>query len=311
MGFIAKDITELIGKTPLVKLNRINNGLQAKIVAKLEFLNPGFSVKDRLGLALIEDAEKKGLLKKGFLIIESTSGNTGIALALISAIKGYRLILVMPDSVNKEKICLLKTLGAEVELTPKESGMQASVERAKELKRVHKDAFLPLQFENPVNPKIHELTTAVEIWDDTEGKIDILVSAIGTGGTITGVARSLKRKNKNISIIGVEPKTSAVISGAKPGAHKIQGIGAGFIPKVLNKDIIDEVVQVSDEQAFIAARDLIAKEGILGGISSGAAVSAALTVAEREENKNKLIVVILPDACERYLSTDLFDREVS
>jgi len=304
---IAKDITKLIGNTPLVNLNKVTSGCQAAVVAKLEFFNPCFSIKDRVGLSMIEAAEKEGKIKKDTVIIEPTSGNTGIALAFVCAVKGYKLILTMPETMSLERRKLLSALGAEIILTAGTEGMSGAVKKAEELTKKDKRYFMPQQFKNPANPEAHRRTTAREIWNDTDGKIDILVAGVGTGGTITGIAEVLKKKKPSLRVVAVEPIDSAVLSGSKAGAHHIQGIGAGFIPEVLNLKIIDEIIQVSEEDAFIIARKLTKEEGILSGISSGAAVFAALETAKRRENKGKLIVVILPDTAERYLSTGLFE----
>ncbi|MFA6280970.1 MAG: cysteine synthase A [Candidatus Omnitrophota bacterium] len=308
MSKIYDDITKTIGNTPLVKLNRISEGINATILVKLESFNPLSSVKDRIGVAMIEDAEKKCLLRKGSVIIESTSGNTGIALAFVAAAKGYRLILTMPETMSVERRKLLKILGAEVILTEGAKGMKGAIDKAEELTKTIPDSIILQQFSNPANPEIHRKTTAQEIWNDTDGKIDILVAGVGTGGTITGIAEVIKKKKKGFRVIAVEPETSPVLSGGNPGPHKIQGIGAGFVPKVLNRNIIDEVIKVKDEAAGGIARKLAKLEGILVGISSGAALWAALEVAKRKENKDKVIVVILPDTGERYLSTWLFQE---
>lgn len=310
---IYDNITQTIGNTPLVRLKRVTQGIDADIVCKLEFFNPLSSVKDRIGVSMIEDAEKKGLINKNSVIIEPTSGNTGIALAFVCAAKGYRLILTMPETMSMERRYLLKLLGAEMVLTPGPEGMKGAIRKAEELVAENKDSFMPQQFKNPANPEIHRKTTAEEIWRDTDGKVDILISGIGTGGTITGVAEVIKPRKPSFRAVAVEPKESPVISGGKPGPHKIQGIGAGFIPDILNTKIIDEIIQVSSDEALKMARRLAKEEGILAGISSGAAVHAALEVARKPENRKKLIVVILPSAGERYLSTALTEeiREVA
>lgn len=303
---IADNILELIGNTPLVKLNKVTAGCEATVVAKLEYFNPCSSVKDRIGVAMIEAAENLGLLNRDSVIIEPTSGNTGIGLALACAIKGYRLILTMPETMSVERRNLLKAMGAEIVLTDGKAGMSGAISKAEELVKKNKNAFLPQQFKNPANPDIHRQTTAEEIWRDTEGLVDIFVAGVGTGGTLTGVGETLKKKRPAVKVIAVEPADSPVISGGTAGPHKIQGIGAGFVPDVLNKKIIDQVARVSNEDAMRVARRLAKEEGILCGISSGAAVAAALEVAKLQENKGKLVVVIIPDTGERYLSTELF-----
>ena len=305
---IAKSLVELIGNTPLLELSNYNkeNNTLATIIGKLEYFNPGGSVKDRIGYGMIIDAEKKGILNKDSVIIEPTSGNTGIALAFVSAAKGYRLILTMPETMSLERRNLLKALGAELVLTPGSEGMKGAIEKANELKDTIENSVILQQFENPSNPEIHRKTTAEEILRDTEGNVDIFVGGVGTGGTITGVGEVLKAKNPNVKIVAVEPTNSQVIAGGKPGPHKIQGIGAGFIPQNLNISIIDEVIAVENEAAFKASKDIARTEGLLVGISAGAAIVAATELAKREDLFNKNIVVLLPDTGERYLSTDLY-----
>lgn len=309
MGKIFSDITKTIGNTPLVRLNRITKGLEATILAKVESFNPLSSVKDRIGVAMIEDAEQKGSLKQDSVLIEPTSGNTGIALAFVAAAKGYRLILTMPETMSVERRQLLSVLGAELVLTPGAEGMKGAIKKAEELVAGMPNALMLQQFNNSANPEIHRKTTAEEIWNDTDGKIDIIVAGVGTGGTITGVSEVIKKRRPEFKTVAVEPETSPVLSGGSPGPHKIQGIGAGFVPKIFNREIIDEVIRVKDEDAGTTARKLAKLEGLLVGISSGAAVWAALEVAKRKENKGKLIVVILPDTGERYLSTWLFKEQ--
>ena len=308
MAKIVNNLVELIGNTPLLQLNnyKSENNFEGTIIAKLEYFNPAGSVKDRIGFAMIKDAEEKGLLKDNSVIIEPTSGNTGIALSLIAAAKGYRLILTMPETMSIERVNLLKARGVELVLTPGREGMKGAISKAIELSNEIPNSIILQQFENPSNPLIHKLTTAEEIWRDTDGEVDIFVAGVGTGGTVTGVGEGLKAKNPNIKIVAVEPASSPVISGGKPGAHKIQGIGAGFIPYNLNVNIIDEVITVKNEEAFETSRALAKTEGLLVGISSGAAAFAATELAKRPENKGKNIVVLLPDTGERYLSTDLY-----
>ena len=306
---IAEQITDLVGKTPLVKINKLNKNGQATIVAKLESFNPAHSIKDRVALNMLEVAEKEGkIIPNKSIIIEPTSGNTGIGLALACAVKGYKLILTMPDTMSIERQLMVKAYGAQVVLTNGELGMKGAINKAQELAQEYEHSFIPQQFSNPANPKTHEKTTALEIINDTDGKVDILVAGVGTGGTITGIAKTLKKFNPNIKIIGVEPKNSAVLSGEKAGMHKIQGIGAGFIPEICDTTLIDEVICISDDDAISCARLLGTQEGILAGISGGAAINAALKLSTKEENKDKLIVVILPDFGERYLSTELYSH---
>ena len=308
---IADNMLELIGNTPLVRLNRMAAGAGAEVAAKLEYFNPTSSVKDRIGVSMVLDAEAKGLIKKDTVIVEPTSGNTGIALAFVCAARGYRLVLTMPDTMSVERRQLLSVFGAELVLTPGAEGMKGAIKKAEELAAENKNYYMPQQFKNPANPEIHRLTTAEEIWRDTEGRVDILVAGVGTGGTITGTAEVLKAKKPGFKAIAVEPAGSPVLSQGKAGAHKIQGIGAGFVPDVLRKALIDEIITVQNEDAGDTARRLAREEGILAGISSGAAAWAAIEVARRAENKGKLIVVILPDTGERYLSTWLFQEPVN
>jgi cysteine synthase A len=310
MAKYAKKLTELIGKTPLLQLTDFSaeRKLEARLIAKLEYFNPLSSVKDRIALAMIEDAEKSGKLDKDTVIIEPTSGNTGIGLAFVAASRGYKLILTMPDTMSVERRNLLKALNAELVLTPGKDGMKGAIKKAEELSTAFEKAFIPQQFNNPANVRVHRETTAVEIWNDLDGEIDIFVAGVGTGGTITGVGEVLKEKKPGIKIAAVEPFDSPVLSGGVPGPHKIQGIGAGFIPNVLNTGVIDEIFKVRTEQAFETARDLARTEGLLVGISSAAAAFAAAEIAKRAENKGKTVVALLPDTGERYLSTPLFDR---
>lgn len=311
MTKIAQNLTELIGNTPLLELANYsrNKGVGAKIIAKLEYFNPLGSVKDRVGYAMIKDAEERGLINNDTLIVEPTSGNTGVGLAFVAAARGYKLILTMPDTMSVERRNLLKALGAELVLTPGAEGMKGAIKRAEEIIAENPNSFMPQQFENPANPEMHKKTTAEEIWRDTDGQVDIFIAGVGTGGTVTGVGEVLKARKPNVKIIAVEPFDSPVISGGKPGPHKIQGIGAGFIPSVLNTGILDSVAKVQNEEAFAAARDAAKYEGLLIGISSGAALHAATELAKLPENKDKTIVVLLPDTGERYLSTPLFQAE--
>jgi cysteine synthase len=311
MSRIAKNVMELIGNTPLVRLNRLTEGAVAEVAAKLESFNPCSSVKDRIAVAMVRAAEEKGLIKKDTVIIEPTSGNTGIALAFVCASRAYRLILTMPETMSIERRHILSMFGAELVLTPGAEGMPGAIRKAEQLVAENRNYFMPQQFKNPANPKIHRETTAEEIWKDTDGKIDILVAGVGTGGTITGVAEAIKKRNPGFKVVAVEPADSPVLSGGKPGPHKIQGIGAGFIPEILKVELIDEIIKVINDDAGNTARRLAKEEGILAGISSGAATWAALEVAKRLENKGKLIVVILPDTGERYISTWLFQEQNS
>jgi len=307
MAKIANIISDLIGHTPLLRLNRVTQGCLGEVIAKLESFNPCGSVKDRIGYSMIDAAEKAGLIQKDTIILEPTSGNTGIALAFICAAKGYPLVLTMPDTMSVERIHLLKIFGAEVILTPGNEGMTGAVRLAEEMASKDSRYFIPQQFKNPSNPEIHKRTTALEIWEDTEGQIDVLVTGVGTGGTITGVSEFIKKRKPAFKTIAVEPESSPVLSGGRPGPHKVQGIGAGFVPEVLRMDLVDEVIKVSNEDAGLLSRRLAKEEGVLAGISSGAAVWAAIEVAKRPESKGKMIVVILPDTGERYISTWLFN----
>ncbi|MGP9782281.1 cysteine synthase A [Glutamicibacter sp. AOP12-B1-11] len=307
MGKIYNNVTEIIGNTPLVKLNRLGEGLPGSVAVKLEFYNPANSVKDRIGVAIVDAAEKSGGLKPGGTIVEGTSGNTGIALAMVGAARGYKVILTMPETMSTERRVMLRAYGAEIVLTPGADGMRGAVEKAKEIVATSENAIWAQQFANTANPQVHADTTGPEIWADTDGKIDVLVAGIGTGGTITGAGRYLKEKNPNLKIVAVEPKDSPILNGGKPGPHKIQGLGANFIPEVLDTDLYDEVLDASIEDSVSVARDLGVKEGILGGISAGAAVWGALQIAAREENAGKQIVTVIPDFGERYISTLLFD----
>ena len=306
MPGIAASLTDLIGNTPLLRLHRLSQGMGADLIVKLESVNPGGSVKDRIAFHMIRRAEEEGLLKPDSVIIEPTSGNTGIALAFIAACRGYRLIITMPDTMSVDRVNLLKAYGVEVVLTPGVLGMKGAVQKADELARQIPGSYVPQQFENPYNPEIHRLCTAEEIWQDTGGQVDIIIAGVGTGGTITGIAQALKPRKPELKIIAVEPLESPVLSGGAPGQHKIQGIGAGFIPGVLDLSLVDEIIRVSGDDAYNSSRELARKEGLLAGISSGAAIFAALEVAGRSENKGKMIVAILPDTGERYLSTQLF-----
>lgn len=311
MTKIANNLIDLLGNTPLLELSRTEKKerLKARIIVKLEMFNPARSVKDRVGFAMLDDAERRGLINKNTTIIEPTSGNTGIGLALVSAIRGYRLILTMPEAMSVERRKLLKALGAELVLTPAYEGMAGAIRKAQELVEEIGNVFIPQQFENKANAEIHRKTTAEEIWRDTDGKVDILVAGIGTGGTITGVGEVLKKHNPHLHVIAVEPDSSPVLSGGKPGPHKLQGIGAGFVPKVLNTDIYDEIIRIKDEEAYERGRQLARTDGVLTGVSSAAAVAAAIRVAKRPENEKKNIVVILPDTGERYLSTPIYNFE--
>jgi cysteine synthase A len=303
---IAQDITKLTGNTPLVRINRMAEGLDCTLVAKLEFFNPLSSVKDRMAVSMMDAAEEAGLIRKDTVIIEPTSGNTGIGLAFVAAARGYRIVLVMPETMSVERRAIVKALGAEIVLTPGPEGIPGAISAAEKLAKETPNSFMPYQTKNPANPEIHRKTTAHEIWNDTDGKVDVLVAGIGTGGTITGVSEALKQRKPDIKTVAVEPSDSPVLSGGKAGSHKIQGIGPGFVPEVLNRDTIDEIVLVTNDEAFQGARRLAKEEGIFAGISSGAAIHAALEIGARSESDGKLIVVILPDTGERYLSTEVF-----
>jgi cysteine synthase A len=310
MAKYAQSLTDLIGNTPLLELRRFSSchGVGAKILAKLEYFNPAGSVKDRIGYSMIKAAEEDGSLREGGVIVEPTSGNTGVGLAFVAASRGYKLIITMPDTMSVERRNLLKALGAEIVLTPGADGMKGAIRKAEEISAQMPGSFMPQQFRNPANPRVHRETTAEEIWRDTDGEIDIFVSGVGTGGTITGVGEALKEKKSGARIVAVEPNDSPVLSGGAPGLHKIQGIGAGFVPQIMNLDVVDEIFRVKNEEAFETTRELAAKEGLLVGISSGAAVFTAIQLAKREENRGKTIVALLPDTGERYLSTPLFDN---
>ena len=310
MAKIAQNLTDLIGNTPLLEVNNYKSfkGLESRLLVKLEYFNPLSSVKDRIGYAMIKDAEERGVINKDTVIIEPTSGNTGVGLAFVAAARGYKLILTMPETMSVERRNLLKALGAELVLTPGQEGMKGAIKKAEELLAENPNGFIPQQFKNPANPEIHRRTTAEEIWKDTDGQVDVFVAGVGTGGTITGVGEVLKKRNPNVKIIAVEPFDSPVLSGGNPGPHKIQGIGPGFVPDVLNRSIVDEVYKVKNEDAFAASRELAKTEGLLVGISSGAAAFAATEIAKRPENKGKTIIALLPDTGERYLSTALFEQ---
>lgn len=308
MAKIAKSISELVGRTPLLRLNRISEGCLGEVVAKLESFNPCGSIKDRIGVSMIDAAERAGLIRESTIILEPTSGNTGIALAFVCASKGYPLVLTMPDTMSEERVRLLKMFGAKVILTPGHEGMTGAVKKAEEMARTDSNFLILHQFRNPANPEIHQKTTALEIWEDTDGKIDILVAGVGTGGTITGISEVLKKKRPGLKTIAVEPESSPVLSGGRPGPHKIQGIGAGFIPEIFQMNLVDEVIKVSNENAVLFAKRLAEEEGVLAGISSGAAAWAAIEVAKRKENMERMIIVILPDTGERYLSTGLLNE---